>query len=158
MGWQHTTAKWMARLLNFILFVPVIQIMVFGGVGWEKMFDPPLESEREEALARIGVLFDHGFQASTWVLTLLCIELGDIVMLRCALGTVAFGMGLNGVYGLHAFYEPACSEFNMCPDESVVQVADGMAPAFVGIALLGLAISFFEKPSAPEDRPYTVMK
>ena len=156
MAWQQTTAKWIARVFYAFMCMPVVQILVLNVDGWETMFSPPLQNEREIAIARIGVLFDHGFQASTWLAVILMVELGNLVMLRAALFTSAFAMSLNGVYGLKAYYAEACTGYDICPDDSVVEIADTMAPAIVALALVGLILSFFGG-AAPtdDDRSYS---
>jgi len=157
MAWQQVTAKWIQRVLYAVMCMPVIQIMILNVAGWETMFTPPLTEPREIAIARIGVLFDHGFQASTWLAVILMVEMGNLVMLRAALFITAFAMALNGVWGLKGYYAAACTDYDICPDDSVVAIADTMAPAIVGLALVGLVLSFFGA-AADDERSYMAMK
>ena len=86
-----------------------------------------------------------------------CVQLGDVVMLRAALFITAFAMALNGVWGLKAYYADACTGFDICTEDSVVAIADTMAPAIVGLSILGFVFTFFGK-LPDEDRPYSAMQ
>lgn len=166
--WQRHLGKWILRLFCAMMIFTAVNIVIFDSVGWETMFDPPL-SKREEAVARIGVLFDHGFQLAYWPLILLVSELGDVVMLRVALGSAAFGMTVNGIYGLQSkgygfyqkacdgFFQKACDEFGICPTADLGMMANVIGPIMVGLPLIAFLVSFTEKQPEAADDDYQQM-
>ena len=159
MAWQLVAAKNIVRLIAVMMIYTAASVLFFGASSWEMHWDPPLSKEKQ-ALIRVGVLFDHGFQLPLWLLCILISELGGVEMLRCALGTIAFAIGFNGVWGLKAFYAPAVAA-GVSPDDAIAQ-AQVISSVIAALALVGFGLTWIGVSSNEgedfDEQPYQAAK
>eukprot|EP00966_Prymnesium_polylepis_P333648 7389098-Prymnesium_polylepis.1 len=77
-------------------------------------------------------------------------------MLRVALFFAAFGMVVNGMYGLQhksfGFYKKSCDDFGVCPTADLDIMAMYVSPVMVGLPLLAMGISFIPAKTLPVPR------
>jgi len=146
----HATSSWPALLSKAVLsFVCVFMIVVMdvpvlflGAPAWEKSFTPTKRlptglTNKEEAIARAGAMFDHGFQLPLFLLALLCVHLGPASLRQLANAVLLFAIGLNGPYGISAWLGPHGY------DAATLEVDVSAGKAVCTLLAVNLAIDFF---------------
>jgi len=143
-GWQSGLSKGVLTLVCAFMACAVDMPVLFGGQpAWESSFAPTKRlptglSPRERAIARAGVMFDHGFQLPLFVLVLLCVHLGPPALRKLANLVLLVAICLNGPYGIPAWlgplgYDPAVLDSEVMADT-----------VLCGVLGLTLAISLTE--------------
>jgi hypothetical protein len=139
MAFAETFAKWVIRVIVALLGFFCIQVLAFNGDSWEKQFTSGDLDDEREAIARTGVMFDHGFQSALWLLCILVSELSSEdnvkLMRQVVLAVIAYAMTLNGIFGLKYFYV-GCDTYDLClVGAQGAQILSGVIASFCIVAI-----------------------
>lgn len=130
-------SKWIVRVAVALLLWPAIGILFFGQDGWETGL--PDLNDREIAIARSGVLFEHATQLFLWILVLVSNETSSIPKLRqFAMLTTILWLAYAGVWGLQAFFV-GCESYGLCLEG--VLTFQMMSGALMVAMLLAMGLS-----------------
>jgi hypothetical protein len=139
----EAVAKWFTRVTFALVAYGCIDVLA-GATSWEVWFNA--ETPKEQAIARIGVMFHHAFHITLFSILLACSEFGNPAVVRGALFVNAFSWLINGPWGL-TFFDPLCNDFAMC----VTQEAADEANFFAIFCVIGFILALVYKPSAAEN-------
>jgi len=142
-SWQTTLSKTILTVVCVALICAVdVPVLFFGQPAWEGSFLPSKElskglTPREAAIARAGVMFDHGFQLPTFVLVLLCVHLGSPALRKLSNAVLLLAISFNGPHGITAWLGP----HGYSPDVLAAEVFAGTALCSLLTAALAASLA-----------------
>lgn len=135
--WPATASLWAVRLVCALMLWADVGALFLGAPSWDKNLGRL--SAREAAIARAGVMFDHGFRLPLFLLVLAVSELGDQTLRAVGLSIATFALALNGPYGVPAWLGPRAAGGVLLYDPETMGAEVTACTLVVGVLAAALA-------------------